>query len=302
MYLFKGMLLIAHKLITSSGRKINILDLWPDTKDHMICLMVGLMIGFWNAFLNKVGWKIFAWYLFKSCEKWYHKVVDALGFGLLTYVGIACFYTLMHSHDSEPVVKTKPIEQSVSAGELVVREEIVYLKGSETSYTGKAFEIYQNDQKKFEANFKYGKKHGLETSWYKNGNKQEEAFWKNGEMNGNSVTWHENGQKKNYGLMKSGESVGLWKMYYENGQIKAKGNLTNNKQNGLWLGWYESGSKKFERIYKNGKRDGFGVAWHENGEKLWDGNFMDDKPVKKSLKFWNSKGETVDSLEEAIAK
>ena len=91
-------------------------------------------------------------------------------------------------------------------------------------------------------------------------------------------------------------------MYYENGQIKAKGNLTNNKQNGLWLGWYESGSKKFERIYKNGKRDGFGVAWHENGEKLWDGNFMDDKPVKKSLKFWNSKGETVDSLEEAIAK
>ncbi len=50
--------------------------------------------------------------------------------------------------------------------------------------------------------------------------------------------------------------------------------------------------------YKNGKKDGLELFWHENGQKKSEGKFKDGKKI--SVKFWNSKGEPVDTYEEAI--
>ena len=44
------------------------------------------------------------------------------------------------------------------------------------------------------------------------------------------------------------------------------------------------------------------MNWHSNGQKEGEVNFKDGKVIEGSKKFWNSKGEPVDSLEEANKK
>ena len=56
----------------------------------------------------------------------------------------------------EPVAETKPELEGVNQDELEEREGITYLKGSDTPYTGKFFELYENGQKKVEGNIKDG--------------------------------------------------------------------------------------------------------------------------------------------------
>ena len=122
-----------------------------------------------------------------------------------------------------PVAVQKAIE-GVDWEETEEREGIMYLKGSDTPYTGKAFELYGN-----------GKKAG-------------EANWKDG------------------------------------------------KRNGLTLEWYDNGQKLKEINFKDGKVDGLEVWWHKNGQKQIERHFKDDIKVENSEKFWNSKGEPVDSI------
>jgi antitoxin component YwqK of YwqJK toxin-antitoxin module len=76
------------------------------------------------------------------------------------------------------------------------RKGIVYLKGSDTPYTGKVSRFHhENGQKSWESNYKDGKEHGLQVWWYKNGQKEIEANRKDGKYDGLEVRWHENGQK-----------------------------------------------------------------------------------------------------------
>ena len=63
---------------------------------------------------------------------------------------------------------------------------------------------------------------------------------------------------------------------------------------------HPNGQKDYEINYKDGKRDGPSVIWHKNGQKKGEANFKDG--ILISEKFWNSKGESVDSREEAEAE
>ena len=128
----------------------------------------------------------------------------------------------------ESTSKTKPELNGVPEEKIELREGIWYLKGLDTPFTGKVFSLHENGQKKYEGNFKDGKKDGIS------------------------------------------------------------------------LGWQENGQKEFEEYYKDGKPDGQSVMWHKNGQKHTEGNFKDG--ILISEKFWNSKGESVDSEEEATAE
>ena len=125
----------------------------------------------------------------------------------------------------EPVAEAKPELEGVNYDEFEYREDIGYLKGSDTPYTGKSFELYENGQKMAEGNYKSGK------------------------VSGRQVSWHENGQKMT------------------------------------------------EVNFKDGKADGLAVGWHENGNMMIETNWKDGEKI--SEKWWNSKGELVDSFEEA---
>ena len=94
----------------------------------------------------------------------------------------------------------------------------------------------------------------------------------------------------------TGKSFALWK----NGQKAEEGNYKDGKPDGLVVGWYKNGKKQFESNYKDGKGDGLWTHWNENGQKFSEKNFKDDKPV--SEKYWNSKGEPVDTIQEAEAE
>ena len=48
---------------------------------------------------------------------------------------------------------------------------------------------------------------------------------------------------------------------------------------------------------KDGKPDGLQTGWHENGQKAGEGTYKDGEKV--SMKYWNSKGEEVETAEEA---
>ena len=48
---------------------------------------------------------------------------------------------------------------------------------------------------------------------------------------------------------------------------------------------------------KDGKPDGPHTMWHENGQKQVEATWKDGEEV--SAKYWNSKGEEVESLDEA---
>jgi antitoxin component YwqK of YwqJK toxin-antitoxin module len=98
--------------------------------------------------------------------------------------------------------------KEVNQDELEEREGIIYLKGSDTLYTGKAYELYENGVKKGEVNFKDGKIDGLGSQWYENGvKKQSEVNYKDGRLNGLVTGWHENGQKKGEVTYKDGEMI-----------------------------------------------------------------------------------------------
>ena len=60
---------------------------------------------------------------------------------------------------------------------------------------------------------------------------------------------------------------------------------------------YAQKRKLRETNYKDGKKDGLSVYWHENGHKWLEENYKDHEVV--SMKLWNSKGEPVESMEEA---
>ena len=94
----------------------------------------------------------------------------------------------------------------------------------------------------------------------------------------------------------TGKSVSL----HANGQKYIEQNWKDGKRDGLYVRWWENGHKGGQANYKGGKLDGLSVSWHNNGRKAGQVNYKEGEEV--SAKYWNSKGEPVDTIEEAIAE
>ena len=73
-------------------------------------------------------------------------------------------------------------------------DEIAYLSGEDTPFTGKVEDFYDNGQKVEEGNYKDGKLDGLYTSWYENGQKREESNWRDDKLT-SAFVWKPNGEK-----------------------------------------------------------------------------------------------------------
>ena len=157
--------------------------------------------------------------------------------------------------------------------------------------------LHENGQKSVEVTYKDGKMNGLWTTWHENGQKSAEVTYKDGKADGLMIEWHENGQKITEGTYKDAEQDGLWTRWHENGQKRSEVTFKDGKQDGLWTKWYENGQKAEEGACKGGKLDGFAAGWHENTQKALEGTYKDGELI--SAKYWNSKGEEVESLDEA---
>ncbi len=110
---------------------------------------------------------------------------------------------------------------------------------------------------------------------------------------------YRNGQRRALGSLKNGKHQDSWLFWYDDGSKKCEATFNDGNRNGLWVYWHKNTQKKYIGNYKDGKMDGLWVYWHENGKKRHQGTYKDGEPVEGSLKFWNSKGKPVDSLEVA---
>ena len=198
-----------------------------------------------------------------------------------------------------PVTETKPKTEVVNEYELEARDGIAYLKGTETPYTGKQIGWHENGKKEAELNLRNGMLHGLFESWYDNGTNRAKGNWKEKKKEGLWVYWYESGQRKQEGTFKDGKQNGLVKEWFENGQISQEGNWKDDKANGSIVFWYENGQKEEEGTYIMDKTDGLYITWHKNGQKMAESNYRNGNKIEGSEKFWNIKGEPVESFKEA---
>ena len=98
---------------------------------------------------------------------------------------------------------------------------------------------------------------------------------------------------------KDGKKNGVQIHWHENGQKSLEGNYKDGKEDGLMVEWYKNGQKSIEYNYEDGKPDGLCVNWHENGKKMSESNWNKGEQIGGSQKYWNSKGEPVDTWQEA---
>ena len=210
--------------------------------------------------------------------------------------------------------------EGVNYDELEEREGIMYLKGSDTLYTGKVYELHDNGQKSYKGKYKEGKEDGLQTSWYENGQKESEGIYADGKENGLHTEWHDNGKKRMEGNYKDGKKDGLYVSWYESGQKEREGNYKDGEKEGLHVLWFSNGQKwseenynkgevvQLQNYYKTGEKKminrlgiGFNV-WHKNGEKAVTMRFRAVQGTLEPLhememKFWDEKGEEMDQEE-----
>ena len=98
----------------------------------------------------------------------------------------------------ESSTEVKPELKGVSVEEIEPREDLAYVKGSDTPYTGKVFALYEKGHKKSEGNFKGGKLDGPSVLWHKNGQKKSEGNFKDGnEVEGSTKFWNNKGEPVN---------------------------------------------------------------------------------------------------------
>ena len=95
---------------------------------------------------------------------------------------------------------------------------------------------------------------------------------------------------------------GWTKFMHDSGQVQGLGQFKDGKQHGLITVWADNGQKVREGTFKDGKRDGRWTGWHENGQKMIEltVNDGDKASARASAKYWNSKGEEVETMEEAL--
>ena len=90
---------------------------------------------------------------------------------------------------------------------------------------------------------------------------------------------------------------GLVTEWHGNGQKAEEATYEDGKLHGLAIAWHENGQKKAETTFKDDELDGLATKWHENGQKRSELMWKGDKLV--AAKYWNSKGEAVETYEEA---
>ena len=90
---------------------------------------------------------------------------------------------------------------------------------------------------------------------------------------------------------------GWTKAMWDSGQVSRLLRVKDGARHGPLTMWHENGQKKAEGTYKDGKPDGLWTRWHENGQKKVEATYKDGERI--SEKWWNAKGEEVETPEEA---
>ncbi|EDY82294.1 hypothetical protein VDG1235_1914 [Verrucomicrobiia bacterium DG1235] len=136
--------------------------------------------------------------------------------------------------------------------ELDLREDVLYLKGSDERFSGSLIEEYSSEFRKLEVSIVEGRAHGVSRGWYDNGQMEVEEFFANGLSDGVRTRWHPDGSKKSEAPIVKGVIDGVFKQWHENGVLAAEVHMDNGKNDGLARAWYPSGTLKSRVTFSDG--------------------------------------------------
>ena len=113
----------------------------------------------------------------------------------------------------------------VDQSEIIMRDNIVYLKGHHEPFSGIVVGKGKEDYRKFVSTY--------------------EKHYKNGLLNGDSKYWYENGKLESRVPYKMGEINGIVTRYYENGKVKARIHFVDGLRGGEKgeMFWDENGKR-----------------------------------------------------------
>lgn len=130
----------------------------------------------------------------------------------------------------------------VSAAQVTIDEDGLYLNEHNELYTGTYIEFYTNGNKRIELSLKKGIVDGPTRLYFESGMVSEIRSYKKGKMDGTWTTWSDE-------EIKIGEA-----------------NYKNNVKHGEWFIWDEDGTLRFEMHYTNGKKTGTWKMYDEKGD------------------------------------
>ncbi len=153
----------------------------------------------------------------------------------------------------EKVETAEPVKV-LTIDQIEQRKGIYYEVGQATPFTGLVQDLYASGTKRFESNYKDGKRHGVETRWDANGKKTREWNYKDGKIHGVVTGWDKDGSKKSEVNYKDGMIHGMETQWHANGTKMSEVNYENWKKQGVETRWLANGTKMFEVSYKDGKK------------------------------------------------
>lgn len=126
-------------------------------------------------------------------------------------------------------------QSKINIESLIVREGVLFKSNETNPFTGVAFDIFSNGQKKLEYMIKNGRKNGSYKQWDESGNLLESGSYVNGTKDGQ------------------------WTLYRDN-KKKHEINYVNGIEDGRFISWNENGDVIEEGYFKNGEKEG---KWYE---------------------------------------
>jgi len=177
----------------------------------------------------------------------------------------------------------------------------IYIIDTDKPFTGISHSFHPNGTKNSQITWKDGKHvEGSEKWWNIKGelvNSYLDTLLPFNPADG--VTWGETQDREGLRYLKNSDTPYTGKLFnvYKNGLKSSELNYKDGKLHGPWITWYGRW-KSSEFNHKDNKAHGTYTKWHRNGKKQSQVIYKDDEKI--SAQHWNSKGESVDSIEEAL--
>jgi len=141
-------------------------------------------------------------------------------------------------------------KDEIPESQLIIKENIIYKKGSDKPFTGK--EKARVQDKIIEYDVVDGIKHGDFRLYFEDGTLQIKGQI---DKNKNSGKWQyflESGQLESEGYFVDDFPEGRWNWYFPNGNLKEEGSYHKGSRVGWWRQFDESGKLIFEKEFEVG--------------------------------------------------
>ena len=144
---------------------------------------------------------------------------------------------------------------------LEMRDTLIYLKGSETPFTGREKAMIKDKIIEYDV--------------------------VNGMRHGEFLIYYENGNIEIKGKMHNNRNVGNWQYFYPSGELESEGYFVDNQPEGKWLWYSPAGKLKKEGNYKQGRRVGWWRNFDGNGNVIKEKEFSFDDTTNTEVNFFD---------------